>query len=68
MSGDTQTCPGCGEHALAGRDFICRFCFGRLPSSYKRKLHLSRGRVEEPKKKDEALRWLRREKGSISGT
>jgi hypothetical protein len=53
-------CPACGEYEVARGDFICPVCFRRLPAPTKRKLRLARGRAEEPKKKDEALRWLQR--------
>lgn len=61
-------CQACGEHGVNDDDFVCQFCFGRLPSTYKRKLRLARGRAEEPKKKEEALDWLRKTPRRTSGS
>ena len=59
-----KLCPTCGEHRIAAGDFVCRFCFGTLPDSIKRKLRFARGRADEPKKKEEALRWLSKRRRS----
>jgi hypothetical protein len=59
-----KMCQACGEHEPGRGDFVCRFCFGKLPQPIKRKLAFARGRPEEPKKKEEALAWLSRKRTS----
>jgi hypothetical protein len=68
VPGTTGNCPVCGEHDTRDSDFICQFCFGRLPYSYKRKLGRAKGREEEPKKRQEALEWLKGERRRRGGS
>jgi hypothetical protein len=57
-------CQECGEHEVAYSDFVCRFCFAKLPNHHKRALRLSVGREDERHTRERALQWLKRNRRS----
>lgn len=71
MPTDTRPyCQGCGDLRVAPDDFLCRFCFVKLPQYLKRDLRLSIGRSDEKHVKEKAVQWLKdnRNRRNLSGT
>lgn len=59
MTDTAPVCQSCGVSQVAATDFLCRFCFIRLPNKLKRSLRLAKGRSDEVHTKGKALLWLR---------